>query len=62
MKKFLSVLLSLVLCASVTVTNPPVEMGDQIFAPHQEEQYEDGDYEVSPCEDAYPSGAGESNG
>ncbi len=62
MKKILSVLLSLVLCASVTVTNPPFEMGDKIFNPLQEEQHEDIDHVVSPCDDSYPSGAGESNG
>lgn len=57
MKKLLSALLSLVLCASVTVTNPPFEMGDQIFNPLQEEQYEDIDHVASPCEDAGPGKA-----
>lgn len=57
MKKFLSALLSLMLCASVTVTNPPFEMGDQIFNPPQEEQYDDGNV-VNPCEDSEHPGWG----
>ena len=55
MKKFLSALLSLMLCASVTVTNPPFE----IFNPPQEEQYDDGNV-VNPCEDSeHPSWGGD---
>ena len=61
MKKFLSALLSLMLCASVTVTNPPFEMGDQIFNPPQEEQYDDGNV-VNPCDDSgHPNGNGDTN-
>lgn len=51
MKKILSVLLSLVLCASVIVTNPPVEIGDEILAPLQNEQSEDEGDMVNPCDD-----------
>ena len=51
MKKILSVLLSLVLCASVIVTNPPVEIGDEILTPPQ------GDM-VNPCDDSKEPPAG----
>lgn len=51
MKKLLSVLLSLILCASVVVTNPPVEIGDEISTITQSEQYEDNGETVSPCDD-----------
>lgn len=53
MKKFFSVFLSIVLCASIVVTNPPVEIGDEILDPPQSGQYLD-DGQVSTCEDDGP--------
>lgn len=58
MKKILSVLLSLVLCASVIVTNPPVEIGDEILTPPQIEQAEDTGDVVNPCDDSKEPPAG----
>jgi len=61
MKRILSVLLSLALCISVLVTSPPIVIGENILTPTQSEQPEDGDW-LSPCDDSYLPGAGESNG
>ena len=58
MKKFLSVLLSLVLCASIIVTNPPVEIGDGILTPSQNEQSEDEGDVANPCDDSGLTGLG----
>ena len=58
MKKFLSVLLSFVLCASVIVTNPPVEIGDEIFTPPQNEQSEGEGDVANPCDDSGEPSAG----
>jgi hypothetical protein len=59
MKKLLSALLSLVLCASVAVTNPPVHIGEDIFNPPKEEQYEG---TIDPCSDSEdPGHVGESS-
>ena len=63
MKKLLSVLLSLVFCASVAVTNPPVDVGENIFNPPQEDQYENDGNAVSPCEEStLPGYTGEGQG
>lgn len=60
MKKILSVLLSLVLCASVIVTNPPIEIGDNLSNPPQNEQSEEDGDELNPCSDSGdPGGMGE---
>ena len=58
MKKFLSVLLSLILCASVVVTNPPIEVDDNFSDPLQNEQPEDNGNVASPCDDSGEPSAG----
>ena len=55
MKKLLSIVLSLLLCVSVTVTNPPTNIGVEDTNATQNEQTE----EVSPCEDSKEPSPGE---
>lgn len=58
-------LFSLVLCASVTVTDPPIdpiETQNQLLNPPQTEQYEGNDEAVSLCDDSgHPNGNGDTN-
>ena len=58
MKKILSVLLSLILCASVVVTDPPIEIGDNLSNPLQNEQSEDSGSQANPCSDSGGPGYG----
>ncbi len=59
MKKLLSVLLSALLCATITVTNPPVPIVEGVSNPSQIEQYEDENV-ASPCDNTeYPGLSGD---
>ena len=58
MKKLLSVLLSMALCASITVVNPSINWAIETETPPQCEHYEGQENEMNPCSDSGEPSAG----